>query len=69
MKIVEANGKKYNVREGFEVPVWRLDKKNLNNRVYSRRLGEKVAKEYKDLVIRNETILEGDNDGSRLKIF
>ena len=27
VKIVEANGKKYNVREGFEVPVWRLDKK------------------------------------------
>lgn len=64
-KIVEANGRKFNVREGFEVPVWRLDKKNLNNRVYSRRLGEKVAKEYKDLVTVNlADHPEGDNDGS-----
>jgi hypothetical protein len=65
VKIVEANGKKYNVRDGFEVPVWRLDKKNLNNRVYSRRLGEKVAKEYKDLVTVNlADHPEGDSDGS-----
>lgn len=65
VKIVEANGKKYNVREGFEVPVWRLDKKNLNNRVYSRRLGEKVVKEYKDLVTVNlADHPEGDSDGS-----
>lgn len=64
-KIVEADGRKFNVREGFEVPVWRLDKKNLNNRIYSRRLGEKVAKEYKDLVTVNlADHPEGDNDGS-----
>ena len=65
VKIVEANGKKYNVREGFEVPVWRLDKKNLNNRIYSRKLGEKVVKEFKELVTVNlADHPEGDSDGS-----
>ncbi len=64
-KIVEANGKKFNVREGYEVPVWRLDKKNLNNRVYSRSLGEKVCKEFGNLVTVNlADHPEGDDDGS-----
>ena len=52
-KIIEANGKKYPVTEGFEVPLWRLGKENLNGRIYSRALGEKVVKENKDLITVN----------------
>lgn len=64
-KIVEANGKKFNVREGYEVPVWRLGKKNLNDRVYSLSLGEKVEKEFGNLVTVNlADHPEGDDDGS-----
>jgi hypothetical protein len=48
--LVEANGKKYSVKEGYEVPVWRLGKKNLNNRIYTESLAKKVVKESKDLV-------------------
>ena len=64
-KIVEANGKKYNVNSGYEVPVWRLDKKNLNERVYSKSLGESVVKNNKNLVTANlADHPEGDSDGS-----
>jgi len=64
-KIIEAEGKKFNVNEGYEVPVWRLGKKNLNNRVYSRSLGESVIKEYGGLVTVNlADHPEGDSDGS-----
>lgn len=64
-KIVEANGKKYNVNNGYEVPVWRLDKKNLNERVYSKSLGESVVRNNKSLVTANlADHPEGDSDGS-----
>lgn len=64
-KIVEANGKKFNVREGYEVPVWRLGKKNLNQRTYTESLGRKVESEFKNLVTVNlADHPEGDSDGS-----
>lgn len=43
-RVVEKNGKKYKCRAAYEFPVWRLDKKNLNERVYSKKLAEKVIK-------------------------
>jgi len=52
-KIVEAGGKKYPITEGFEVPTWRLGVKNLNGRIYSKSLGEKVVRENKNLVTVN----------------
>jgi hypothetical protein len=45
---ITKKGKKYKCRAAFEFPVWRLDKKNLNERTYSTALAEKVVKE--DLV-------------------
>jgi len=65
IKIIESSGKKFNVHEGYEVPVWRLDKKNLNNRIYSMSLGEKVVRDFKDLVTVNlADHPNGDDDGS-----
>lgn len=52
-KIVEANGKKYSVSEGFEVPVWRLGKKNLNGRTYNESLGQRMTKEFKEAITAN----------------
>jgi len=40
--IVEYNGKRYEARGAILVPVWRLDQKNLNGRIYGRDLAEKV---------------------------
>jgi len=44
VQIIEAEGKTYKVDKGYEVPVWRLDKKNLNNRIYTESLGKAVVK-------------------------
>lgn len=46
-KILEVEGNKYSVLGAYRVPIWRLDKKNLNGRVYSSSLAEKVIKESK----------------------
>ena len=40
--IVEYDGKRYEARGAILVPVWRLDQKNLNGRIYGRDLAEKV---------------------------
>jgi len=45
LEIEEKDGKKLKCRAAYEIPVWRLDEKNLNNRVYSSKLAEKVIKE------------------------
>lgn len=44
-KIVEADGKEFTVTKAYEVPIWKLGEKNLNNRTYSKELAEKVIKE------------------------
>ena len=46
-KIIESNGDTYNVLGAYKVPVWRLDKRNLNERVYSTKLAEKVIEQGK----------------------
>lgn len=46
-RMVESNGEKYEVLGAYKVPVWRLDKRNLNERVYSTKLAEKVIEENK----------------------
>lgn len=49
----KIEGKEYKVLEGYEVPVWRIGVKNLNERVYSQRLAEKVINEFGSLVTAN----------------
>jgi hypothetical protein len=51
--LVESDGKQYKAIEGYEVPVWRLGVKNLNERVYSEALGRKVIKEFGGLITAN----------------
>lgn len=41
-QIVEYAGKRYEARGALTVPVWRLEQKNLNGRIYGRDLAEKV---------------------------
>ncbi len=65
-KIVEANGKKYEVAKAYEVPIWKLGEKNLNNRVYSKGLAEKVIeKNPKTFCLKDHP---EDSDGSVDKI-
>jgi hypothetical protein len=52
-KIVEAEGKQFPILEKWEVPVWRLGKKNLNGRTYRESLGRKIEKECKEVVTAN----------------
>lgn len=53
LKLTESNNKvmvegiEKNVSGGYLVPIWRLDKKNLNERTYTKRLAEKIIKENK----------------------
>ncbi len=63
--IVEAAGKSYSSVGGtyYEVPVWRLDKKNLNNRVYTSTLAKKLIKENKVTVALKDHP-NADEDGS-----
>jgi len=63
--IVEAAGKSYSSVGGtyYEVPVWRLDKKNLNNRVYTSSLAKKLIKENKVTVALKDHP-NADEDGS-----
>jgi hypothetical protein len=42
-KVIENEGVKHNVLLALEVPVWRLDQKNLNGRTYPYELGELVC--------------------------
>jgi len=44
---VLIEGTEKQVLEAWEFPVWRLESRNKNNRVYTRKLGEKVVKENK----------------------
>jgi len=44
-KIIEKDGKEYKCRAAYELPVWRLGEKNLNERIYSKELAEKLIKE------------------------
>jgi chromosome segregation ATPase len=44
-KIVEKDGKEYKCRAAYELPVWRLGEKNLNERVYGKELAEKLMKD------------------------
>ena len=44
-KVIEQNGTEYQCRGAYEFPVWRLDQKNLNERVYGKELAEKLMKE------------------------
>ena len=41
--LIENEEKK--VLEGYIVPIWKLDQKNLNERIYTKKLGEKIVKE------------------------
>lgn len=43
--IIEKDGEKYNCRGAYELPIWRLDEKNLNERVYSKRLAESIVEQ------------------------
>lgn len=38
------------VSSAFKVPIWRIDEKNLNNRIYPRKVAEKVVQENKTTV-------------------
>lgn len=46
-QVIEANGQIYQPIVGYEVPIWRLNERNLNNRVYTEALGQKVLNENK----------------------
>lgn len=46
-RLVEANGNFYNCLSCYKIPVWKLDEKNLNGRVYPRSLAEKIVRENK----------------------
>jgi hypothetical protein len=43
-------GKEYSPSQGFEFPIWRLEKENKNGRIYSRKLAERIVKENKTTV-------------------
>ena len=51
-KIVQE-GKEYTAKSKYEIPVWRLGKKNLNNRVYRESLGKRIEKICKEVVTAN----------------
>ncbi len=59
--LVEGVEKK--VLEKWEVPVWRLDKKNLNGRTYRESLGKRMEKVYREAVTANLAD-HPENDGS-----
>ncbi len=44
-RIVEKDGTKYKCRAAYELPVWRLNEKNLNERIYGKELADKLMKE------------------------
>ena len=44
-KVIEKNGEKFSCRAAYEFPVWKLGEKNLNERVYGKKLAEKLIKE------------------------
>ena len=46
-RIVEKNGQRYEALGAYKVPVWRLDERNLNERVYSTKLAEQVVRDNK----------------------
>jgi hypothetical protein len=46
-RLIEANGNTYNCLSCYKIPVWKLDEKNLNGRVYPRSLAEKLVRENK----------------------
>ena len=50
---VLIEGAERQVISKWEVPVWRLDKRNLNGRIYKMSLGERVVREFGDLVTAN----------------
>lgn len=52
-RLVEAEGKVFNVLEKWEIPVWRLGKKNLNGRTYKESLGKRMTSVYKETVTAN----------------
>lgn len=41
-QIIEKDGEQLKCRAAYEFPVWRLDKENLNERIYSTPLAEQV---------------------------
>lgn len=43
--IIEKDGTTYKCRGAYEIPVWRLGEKNLNERIYPKQLGEKLMQE------------------------
>lgn len=43
--IIEKDGTTYKCRGAYEIPVWKLDQKNLNERVYPSKLAEKLMQE------------------------
>jgi len=46
-QIIEKDGEQYNCRGAYEIPVWRLDEKNLNERNYTSSIAEKLMSESK----------------------
>lgn len=44
-QIIEKDGTSYKCRGAYELPVWRLGEKNLNERIYPKQLGEKLVQE------------------------
>jgi hypothetical protein len=65
-RVVEAEGKKHETTIGYEVPVWRLDKKNLNGRTYSTGLAEKVIKNAKKTFCLKDHPEESDGSVDRI---
>ena len=61
-KIIQE-GKEYSVFEKWEIPVWRLGKKNLNGRTYRESLGKLIEKTCKETVTANLAD-HPDSDGS-----
>jgi len=66
-KILESNGVKLIAKRKFSCPISRYDYENLNGRIYSKKLWEKVIKEQKGIWEGCVSLADhpsGDNDGS-----
>jgi hypothetical protein len=48
--LIESNGNKYSPLASYTVKLWNLGVKNLNERIYTEKLGEKVCRDFGNLV-------------------
>lgn len=61
--MIESNGKSFEVTGAYEVPIWRIDEKNLNGRIYPMSVAKKVVRENRvTIALKNHP--EDGKDGS-----